>query len=82
MEFWRSVAETVPTTEALFVSALELASDHQLQIDDAIILSAAAHARCDLLASEDMQDGFTWRGVTVANPFAATLKPRLAKLLG
>jgi predicted nucleic acid-binding protein len=36
-----------------------------------VIFAAAAASGCRLLLSEDMQDGFTWRGVTVANPFAA-----------
>ena len=34
-----------------------------------------------LLLSEDLQDGFTWRGVTVANPFSASPHPLLAGLL-
>jgi predicted nucleic acid-binding protein len=34
------------------------------------MLAAAAQADCRLLLSEDMQDGFTWRSVTVRNPFA------------
>jgi predicted nucleic acid-binding protein len=71
----------VPTDEAVFDAALELASHHHFQIYDAIILAAAVQVRCDLLLSEDMQDGFAWRGVTIANPFAATLEPRLARLL-
>ena len=37
--------------------------------------------RCRLLLSEDLQEGFTWRGVTVVNPFAPTLHPVLAALL-
>jgi predicted nucleic acid-binding protein len=78
---WRSSSEQIATDEAIFDAALQLASDHKLQIYDAIILAAAVHARCDLLLSEDLQDGFAWRGVTVANPFAATLEPRLARLL-
>ena len=36
-----------------------------------MILNAAADAGCALLLSEDMRPGFAWRGVTVANPFAA-----------
>ena len=43
---------------------------HKLGIWDAIVLSAAADAGCRLSLSEDLQDGFTWQGVTVANPFA------------
>jgi hypothetical protein len=34
-----------------------------------------------LLLSEDLQEGFTWRGVTVTNPFASALHPLLAALL-
>jgi hypothetical protein len=34
-------------------------------------LAVAAKGSCRLLLSEDLQDGFSWRGVTVANPFAA-----------
>jgi hypothetical protein len=35
-----------------------------------------------LLLSEDLQDGFTWGGVTVANPFAARRHALLESLLG
>jgi hypothetical protein len=31
---------------------------------------------------EDLQDGFTWGGVTVANPFASPRHPLLDALLG
>lgn len=73
--------ETVATTEAVLTEALELAQQHRLRIFDSIILSAAAEAGCNLLLSEDMQDGFVYRGVTVANPFAETPHPLLASLL-
>jgi len=45
------------------------------------MMSVAAEAGCRLLLSEDLQDGFTWRGVTVVNPFAAERHPLLAALL-
>jgi predicted nucleic acid-binding protein len=45
------------------------------------VLAAAAEAGCRLLLSEDLQDGFTWQGVTVTNPFAPTLHPILVGLL-
>jgi hypothetical protein len=32
--------------------------------------------------SEDLKDGFSWRGVTVVNPFAAMRHPLLGALLG
>jgi hypothetical protein len=34
-----------------------------------------------LLLSEDLQDGFSWAGVTVTNPFAATCHPLLEDAL-
>jgi predicted nucleic acid-binding protein len=33
------------------------------------------------LLTEDMQDGFRWRGITIANPFASSLPPPLTALL-
>lgn len=35
----------------------------------------------DLLLSEDLQDGFAWRGVTIVNPFADVPHPLLTALL-
>jgi predicted nucleic acid-binding protein len=46
------------------------------------MLAVAAEGSCRLLLSEDLQDGFSWRGVTVANPFAAVRHPLLAAMLG
>jgi hypothetical protein len=31
--------------------------------------------------SEDMQDGFTYKGITIANPFSKTQNPLLQALL-
>jgi predicted nucleic acid-binding protein len=76
-----SLLETVPMTVGLLSDATDLVQRHRLQIFDAIILCAAAEAGCGLLLSEDMQDGFVYRGVTIANPFAETLHPLLASLL-
>ncbi len=73
--------QTVATTDVLLAQATALADRHRLRIFDAIILSAAAEAGCGLLLSEDMQDGFVYRGVTVANPFAEALHPLLASVL-
>ena len=69
------------TTPSTFADALALASGAQLRIFDALILATAASAGCALLLSEDLQDGFVYRGTTVANPFAETLHPLLASVL-
>lgn len=78
---WREVFSVVDTTVGVMVSASDLAAVHLLRIWDAVILSTASEAGCRLLLSEDFQDGFTWGGVTVTNPFAADRHPLLESLL-
>jgi len=82
VRLWADRAELVDTNGPVFDAALGLAADHGLQIFDAIILAAAVEARCDLLLSEDLQDGFAWRGVVVSDPFGAGPDGRLGRLLG
>lgn len=53
------------------VIAMETVTSHKFALWDALILAAAAEARCRLLLSEDMQDGFAWRSVTIRNPFTS-----------
>ena len=74
--------EVLESSASVMKAALDLVVDHKLQYWDALILSAAAEAGATLLLSEDMQDGFVWRGVTLANPFAATPHRKLAALIG
>lgn len=78
---WRDAFAVVETSEAVIVSAMDLAADHGLAMWDSVIFAAAAEAECRWLMSEDLQEGFTWRGVTVINPFAAAIHPSLAALL-
>jgi predicted nucleic acid-binding protein len=78
---WRDAYAVVDTSAAVIVNATDLASDHGLTIWDSVMLAGAAEAGCRLLLSEDFQDGFTWRGVTVTNPLAVSLHPILTALL-
>lgn len=78
---WVDAYELVPTSASTLTRAVEVAAAHHLQIWDAIILAAATEADCRLLLSGDMQDGFTYAGVTVANPFAEPMNPLLAATL-
>ena len=78
---WRDAYPTVDTSATVIVNATDLATDHGLSIWDSVVLAAAAEAECRLLLSEDLQEGFTWRGVTVTNPFSPTPHPLLAALL-
>jgi len=68
---WRDAFALEQTSSHVMLTAFDLAADHGLNIWDSVILSAASHAGCRLLLSEDMQEGFTWGGVTIVNPFAA-----------
>jgi len=77
---WRNAYALVETSPDVLLAALDL-TVRQFSIWDAVILCAAAEADCHLLLSEDMQDGFVWRGVTVVNPFAKPKHPQLEALL-
>lgn len=78
---WGDVFPLIETSNEVLLAATDLAGAHQLSLWDAVMLSAAADAKCRLLLSEDLQEGFTWRGVTVTNPFAARRHPLLAALV-
>ena len=78
---WRDAFALVETSPSVILAAADLAT-RQFGIWDAVILSAAAEADCRLLLSEDMQDGFIWRGVTIVNPFSRPTHPLLDALLG
>jgi predicted nucleic acid-binding protein len=77
----RDAYPVIETSATVIVNATDLATDHGVSSWDSVVLAAAAEAGCRLLLSEDLQEGFTWCGVTVANPFASTLHPILAEFL-
>jgi predicted nucleic acid-binding protein len=68
---WQKSVQTLETSSTAFKAALGIVSDHNFQIWDAIILAVSEENGCKCLLSEDMQDGFVWRGVEIINP----LKP-------
>jgi predicted nucleic acid-binding protein len=74
-------ATPMPTTVTAFSDALNLVSQHNLQIWDAIILAVSAEHGCKCLLSEDMQDGFVWRGVEIINPLTPSGAKRLQTLI-
>lgn len=78
---WRDAFPLAETSAEVMLSAADLATDHRLGIWDAIILSAAAEGGCRLLLSEDLQDGFTWKGVNVTNPFSTPRHELLTAVL-
>ncbi len=79
---WSDDFLVLETTPEAVLAAADLATDHQLSTWDAIILAVVSQAGCRLLVSEDLQDGFTWGGVTVVSPFASPRHRLLASLVG
>ncbi|MCC6164855.1 MAG: PIN domain-containing protein [Acidobacteria bacterium] len=79
---WGDAFPLIESSNDILLAALDLARVRDLSLWDALMMSAAADAHCRLLLSEDLQDGFTWRGVTVANPFATPRNPLLAAIAG
>ena len=53
----RAVCRVVPITEATHDKGIEIADRYRLSIYDAMIIAAALIAECNILLSEDMQDG-------------------------
>lgn len=78
---WKDAFPLIETSAEVMLAAADLATDHQLSIWDSVILSAAAEAGCRLLLSEDLQEGFTWKGVTVTNPFSTPQHELLSGLI-
>jgi predicted nucleic acid-binding protein len=76
----RLAVEGWQTTPSAFASAMALSSGHSMDIWDTTIIAVAAEAGCHLLLSEDLSQGFNWRGLTVINPFAAKPHPMLQAL--
>jgi predicted nucleic acid-binding protein len=78
---WADTYYVADSSWSAFQSAMDLAVDHRLQIWDALIMAIAAEHNCRILLSEDLQHGFTWRGLSVVNPYADTIHPLLERAL-
>ncbi len=60
-----------PTTldARILEGAFEAEDRHELSFWDALIVSAARAAGCEYLLTEDLQDGQSFEGLVVVNPF-------------
>ncbi|MBM4345811.1 MAG: PIN domain-containing protein [Deltaproteobacteria bacterium] len=65
--------ETVATTPTLVHAAIDTSILERLSLWDAMMVEAAAAAKCAELLTEDLQAGRRLRNVTVVNPFAGPL---------
>lgn len=63
---WLRVESLTPASQA---RAMQIARRYQLRIYDANIIAAAEQAGCDVVYSEDMQDGQVIGGLTIRNAF-------------
>lgn len=61
----------VQVDTALVFSSIESCRKHRISFWDALIVGAAAQAECEVLLSEDLNDGQVIDGVRVENPFKA-----------
>lgn len=59
-----------PLTITIHRRAIILARDHGLSFYDALIVSAAQDAACQVLFSEDLQHGRQFEGLAIENPFS------------
>ena len=55
--------------ESDVISAIEFHRLHQISFWDAMIVHAARTGGAEILFTEDLHPGATWRGLTVVNPF-------------
>jgi len=66
----RGLLTVHPLTLEIHDTGLALAERHGLSTYDAMIAASALRAGCDMLWSEDMQDGMTFEGaLRIVNPF-------------
>ena len=70
LSVFRSLLHVESLTVAAHLPGLALAERYRLSIFDGQILASALNARCNVLYSEDMQDGQVIEDVlTIRNPF-------------
>ena len=63
------VLEIVTITSSLIFTAIECSHRDQLSFWDALIITAAAHAKCETIWTEDLNAGQIIQGVHIVNPF-------------
>jgi len=60
----------VHSSPALYAEALRIGARFRLAWYDSLIIASAMEGQCDVLYSEDFQDGQLIGSVTISNPFA------------
>jgi predicted nucleic acid-binding protein len=79
---WMDAYPVLDSNAAAWRGAMDLCVAHQLASWDALVLNVAAEGGARLLLTEDLHQGFSWRGVRVVNPLVEPIDPLLRQLLG
>lgn len=61
--------EIVQVDLAIIEQGIDISLLFQISFWDSLIVSAAEHANCSTIYSEDLNDGQTIRGIRIVNPF-------------
>ena len=69
LQTMESMFSFVLPTQSLFSASLDLSSRYSLSHWDSLLIAACIEAGIDTLYSEDLDDGMTYDGLTVINPF-------------
>ena len=62
--------EVIRQSPALIRRSVEIKTSYQVSFWDACIISAAEHAKCDVILSEDLNSGQFYSGIAMKNPFS------------
>ena len=77
LEFLRPLRQfpIQPMTRAVFHDAVAISRRYVISYWDGAILAAARSLGCDVVYTEDLNDGQDYGGVRVANPFTEAYQP-------
>lgn len=81
VDAWAGTFFVRPANYETVVIAMSLVETDRMAFWDAMIVAVAEQADCDLLVSEDLQDGRRFGRVTIVNPFVPQMPPILREAL-
>lgn len=61
--------EVIQQSPPLIRRSVEIKTTYQISFWDACIISAAEHAKCNIILSEDLNNGQFYSGMALENPF-------------
>jgi len=62
--------EVVQQSPLLIRRSVEIRTTYRIGFWDACIISSAEHAKCNIILSEDLNNGQFYSGIAMANPFS------------